>query len=341
MSELYAGLDLHSGNTYIGLIEKGTMKRVFEKRVRNNLEEVVWTLAPYREEIRGIAVESTFNWYWLVDGLNEAGYGCVHLANPAAIQQYKGLKYADDRHDAFWLAQMLSLGILPEGYIYPREERPVRDLLRKRSFLVKQRTAHIISLQSMIERNTGVHMNANALRKVKAEDIKQILKEDHLVLLGTTSLETIDFLGKSIKEIEKTVKKTVKTRDAFEKLHMVPGIGDILAMTIMLEVGDISRFARVGDFSSYCRCVPTGRFSNGKNKGKGNVKNGNRYLAWAFIEAAYLSMRQSPKIAGYYKKKASRTHKMVAVKTIASKLARACYYILRDGVDFKEEMLFC
>ena len=89
MRELYGGLDLHSGNTYIGLIEQGTMKRVFEKRVRNNLEEVVWTLAPYREVIRGIAVESTFNWYWLVDGLNEAGYDCVHLANPAAIQQYK------------------------------------------------------------------------------------------------------------------------------------------------------------------------------------------------------------------------------------------------------------
>jgi transposase len=271
----------------------------------------------------------------------DAGYDCVHLANPAAIQQYKGLKYADDRHDAFWLAQMLSLGILPEGYVYPREERPIRDLLRKRSFLVKQRTAHIISLQSMIERNTGVHMSANALRKVKEEDIKQLLKEEHLMLLGTTSLETIAFLGKNIRSIEKTVKKGVKTREAFEKLHMVPGIGDILAMTIMLEVGDISRFARVGNFSSYCRCAPTGRISNGKKKGKGNVKNGNRYLAWAFIEAAFLSIGKSPKIAGYYKRKASKTHMMVAIKSIASKLAKACYYMLRDGVEFKEEVLFC
>ncbi len=112
-------------------------------------------------------------------------------------------------------------------------------------------------------------------------------------------------------------------------------------MTIVLEAGDISRFAKAGNFSSYCRCAPTGRISNGKKKGEGNVKNGNWYLAWAFTEAAYLSIRQSPKIAGYYKKKASRTHTMVAVKTIASKLARACYYILRDGIEFKEEMLFC
>jgi transposase len=275
-----------------------------------------------------------------VDGLNEAGYDCVHLANPSAIQQYKGLKYADDRHDAFWLGQMLSLGILPEGYIYPKSERPVRDLLRKRTFLVKQRTAHIISLQSMIERHTGIHMSANTLRTIKPEDIKKLLKEDHLVTLGATSLEVIDFLGKSIKDIEKKVKKAVKTRGAFGYLHTVPGIGDILAMTIMLEVGDISRFARVGKFSSYCRCAPTGRMSNGKNKGKGNVKNGNRYLAWAFIEAAFISLRSSPKIYGYYKRKASKTHMMVAVKSIASKLARACYYILRDGVPYKEEMLF-
>jgi transposase len=341
MRELYVGMDLHSGNTYVGILEKGSFKRVFEKRVRNSLEEILWALSPYREEIKGITVESTFNWYWLVDGLNESGYDCVHLANPAAIQQYKGLKYADDRHDAYWLAQMLSLGILPEGYIYPKNERPVRDLLRKRSFLVKQRTAHIISLQSMIERHTGVHMSANAMRTAKSEDIKELLKEEHLVLLGITSFEVIEFLRKSIKDIEKKVKKMVKTKESFEYLHTVPGIGDILAMTIVLETGDISRFAKVGNFSSYCRCAPTGRISNGKKKGKGNVKNGNRYLAWAFIEAAFLSIGKSPKIAGYYKRKVSKTHMMVAIKSIASKLARACYYILRDGVPFKEEMLFC
>lgn len=341
MGELYVGMDLHSGNTFIGIIEKGSMKRVFEKRVRNNLDEITWALTPYREEIKGIAVESTFNWYWLVDGLNESGYDCVHLANPAAIQQYKGLKYADDRHDAFWLGQMLSLGILPEGYVYPKEERPVRDLFRKRSFLVKQRTAHIISLQSMIERHTGIHLNADKMRVLKPEDLQELLKEKHLVHLSTTSLEVINFLGKNIKDIEKTVRKVVKKRGSFEYLHTVPGIGDILAMTIMLEVGDISRFVRVGKFSSYCRCAPSGRISNGKSKGKGNVRNGNRYLAWAFIEAAFLSMRSSPRIAGYFKKKASKTHRMVAVKTVANKLARACYYIIRDGVPFKEEMFFC
>ena len=97
MSELYAGLDLHSGNTYVGIIEKGSMKRIYEKRVKNRIDEIIRELSPYREEMRGIAVESTFNWYWLVDGLHKAGYECVHLANPGAFQQYKGLNVSAGR----------------------------------------------------------------------------------------------------------------------------------------------------------------------------------------------------------------------------------------------------
>ena len=112
------------------------------KQVANDLALILATLEPFRDDLRGIAVESTYNWYWLVDGLMEAGYR-VHLANPSGIKQYEGLKHSDDRDDAFFLAHLLALGILPEGYIYPKEERPVRDLLRKRSFLVKHRTAHI------------------------------------------------------------------------------------------------------------------------------------------------------------------------------------------------------
>jgi len=111
--ELYAGLDLHSRNTYIGILDKN-LKRVFKKRVVNSLEIILETLDPFRDQLKGLVVESTFNWYWLVDGLMDEGYEQFHLANPAAIKQYEGLKHSDDQHDAFFLAQLLILGILPE-----------------------------------------------------------------------------------------------------------------------------------------------------------------------------------------------------------------------------------
>ena len=121
----------------------------------------------------------------------------------------------------------------------------------------------------------------------------------------------------------------------------MPGIGEILALTIMLEVGDIGRFAKVGDFVSYARCAPTDRRSNEKSKGKGNRKNGNRYLSWAFVEASNFSRRFNEKFRRYYQRKTAKTHKVVATKAICNKLARICYYIMRDQVPFREEAIFC
>jgi len=171
--ELYSGLDLHSRNTYIGILDTD-FKRVFKKRVSNNLDLIVETLEPFRDQLKGLVVESTFNWYWLVDGLMDAGYGCVHLANPSAIKQYEGLKHSDDQHDAFFLAQLLILGILPQGYIFPKEDRAVRDLARKRMFLVKHKTAHILSLQSLIARCSGQRISSHQIRKFTSADLKQL-----------------------------------------------------------------------------------------------------------------------------------------------------------------------
>ena len=151
---LFTGVDLHSNNGYYGIINEDE-ERIFKKKLPNHLPTVLSNLEPFREDIVGIVVESTYNWYWLVDGLMKEGYK-VHLANPSAIKQYEGLKYSDDVREAFFLAQLLKLGILPEGYIYPKEERPVRDLLRRRLILIRQRTSHILSFQSLITRNTTV-----------------------------------------------------------------------------------------------------------------------------------------------------------------------------------------
>ena len=336
--QLYAGLDLHSRNTYIGILDQ-EFNRVFKKRVPNDLGLILKTLNPFRSELKGLVVESTYNWYWLIDGLMDAGYQCVHLANPSAIKQYEGLKYADDQHDAFFLAHLLILGILPQGYIYPKKDRPVRDLARKRMFLVQHKTAHILSLQSLIARCCAKKVSTNQMRHLTLDDLQHLLEEEHLVLSAQANLDTIRFLTHQIKKIEKTITKRIKLNDAFQNLLTVPGIGNILAMTIMLEVGDISRFAKVGNFASYCRCVSSQRLSDGKSKGQGNRKNGNRYLSWAFIEAAHLTRRHCQQFRRYYNRKAAQANTSLATKALSNKLARICYYIMRDNVPFREKPL--
>jgi transposase len=336
--ELYSGLDLHSTNTYIGILDTD-FKRVFKKRVSNNLDLILETLQPFKDQLKGLVVESTYNWYWLVDGLMDAGYGSVHLANPSAIKQYEGLKHSDDQHDAFFLAQLLILGILPQGYIYPKEDRPVRDLARKRMFLVKHKTAHFLSLQSLITRCSGHRISSNQLRTFTSDDLQQLLIEEHLVLSAQANLDSISFLKQQIHRLEKVIKSKLKLNQAFNGLLTVPGIGHILAMTIMLEVGDIGRFAKVGNFTSYCRCAPTQRLSNSKSKGSGNRKNGNRYLSWAFSEAAHMACRHNQRFRRYYDRKAAQTNTMVAARALSNKLARVCYYIMRDQVAFNEELI--
>jgi len=337
--ELYAGLDLHSRNTYIGIMDK-EFNRVFKKRVPNHLELILETLDPFRDQIKGFVVESTYNWYWLVDGLMDAGFSSAHLANPSAIKQYEGLKHSDDQHDAFFLAQLLILGILPQGYIYPKKDRPVRDLARKRMFLVQHKTAHILSLQSLIQRCCAMRVRANDMRHLTVRELEKWLKEEYLVLSAQANLDSINFLKQKIQKLEKAIRKKVKLKRAFHNLKTVPGIGDILALTIMLEVGDIKRFPKVGNFTSYCRCVPSQRLSDGKSKGHGNRKNGNRYLSWAFTEAAQLSRRYNERYRRYYNRKVAQKNTSLATKALSNKLARACYFIIKDQVRFREE-LFC
>jgi transposase len=206
-------------------------------------------------------------------------------------------------------------------------------------FLVKHKTAHILSLQSLIARCSGQRISSNQIRTITSADLKQLLKEEHLVLSAQANLDSIVFLKQQIHGLEKVIKNKLKLSQAFNGLLTVPGIGHILAMTIMLEVGDVGRFAKVGNFTSYCRCAPTQRLSDGKAKGSGNRKNGNRYLSWAFSEAAQMARRFNARFRRYYARKAAQTNTIVATRALSNKLARICYYIMRDEVVFNEELI--
>lgn len=334
----YAGIDLHSSNNFVVVIDDKD-NRLFEKRIPNTIEEVSSALDPFKKSLQGVVVESTYNWYWLVDGLQSLGYPML-LANPSAIQQYEGLKHADDRWDSFWLAHMLRLNILPTGYIYPKNTRAVRDLLRRRLLFVREKTTHILSLQSMITRNHGRRISGNEIKKFKIEDIDSLFDDEYLSFTARKHFETVYFLKKTIKEIEKEVLAVATLQPEFELLCTIPGIGKILALTIMLEVGDISRFEKVGNYSSYCRCVKSEKQSNGKKKGENNKKNGNKHLSWAYVEAANFSIRYSSEAQRFYQKKKAKRNGIVAIKAVSNKIARASYYIMRDQVPYDVEKLF-
>jgi transposase len=336
--KLYGGIDLHSNNSVVALLDTDDQV-VYRQRLANDAEVILAALAPYRGEVEGLVVESTYNWYWLVDALMDAGYR-VHLANTAAIVQYSGLKYSDDDSDAAWLAKLLRLGVLPEGFIYPKEQRAVRDLLRRRSRLSQQHTANLLAVQNLFSRNRGHSLSANAIRRLTLEKVGELLPNDNLALAVQSTLLAMRGQEAAIELLERQARTQVGTQAGYQHLVTTTGIGQVLGLTILLETGPVRRFARVGNYASYSRLVGSERLSNGKRKGRGNTKSGNKYLAWAYLEAANFAVRYNPRIKRYYQRKRAKTNGVVAIKTVAHKLARACYYMLRDGTDFDVDRAF-
>jgi transposase len=337
--ELCCGMDLHSTNTVVGIID-GKRKHLIDRKLPNDPELIRSFLKPYKTELKGIVVESTYNWYWLADLLQEEGYR-VHLSHPVANEQYNGLKHSNDKHEAFWLAELLNLGILKEGNIYPRQIRSLRDVLRKRGHLVRVRTALLVSLQHMISRNYAVKVKTGDIKRLKEDVVSPLLRNDEALLLaGTSSKEVIDALTRQIDKIQRWALKRLCREGVFNQLISLPGVGDILGMTILLETGPISRFREVGNYASYCRKVSSQWTSNDKVKGRGNIRNGNRYLAWAFSEAAEHARQNDEACRRFYDRKLRQTNTRVAHNALAHKLARAAYYIMKDHVSYQEEKMF-
>lgn len=335
---LYCGIDLHSTMSWIVVLDEES--RVVEReKVLNDLYRFDELLKPHKANLEEVVVESTYNWYWLVDGLQAQGYKMA-LANPSKAEPFWGLKYTDDRHDARWLAEQSRLGILPTGYIYPKEQRGIRDLLRKRTRLVRQRSGHLVSLKSEIERQSGERVKTNDLKRWGAEYVEAQSYDFAVALSMKTTTKVMESLDEQIKVIEKVALRKVREHPKYRYLLSVPGVGKVLGWTILYETGPIERFAKVGRYASYCRCVSSQRWSNGKKKGKGNRKNGNEYLGWAFMEAANFAIRYEPLAKQYYQRKLRRSHRVVALKALAHKLARASYYVMRDGVEFDPSRAF-
>lgn len=328
----FAAIDLHSNNGVLTVIDD-TDKILRQKRLPNRLDAFVSELEPYRSGLHGVAVESTFNWYWLVDGLMDHSFP-LQLVNTAAVVQYEGLKHGDDDSDSFHTAHLMRLGILPTGHIYPRTDRAVRDLLRKRCSLVQERTANILSVENLEQRNRAVRRTTKEVKKLTEEEVNSLYDNEDRALAITATLKVIAAISEQISLIEARVIKKARAKKEFAMLQTIWGIGEILALTIMYESGTMDRFASVGDYVSYCRLVDAKRTSNYKKKADNNAKNGNVYLSWAFSEAAHFAISNYPAAKRYYDRKSRKTKRVVALRAIAHKLARAAFHVVKKQEAF-------
>jgi transposase len=303
------------------------------------LDAIVEFLQPLKPQLQSMAVESTFNWYWLVDGLRARGYP-IDLANPAKIEQYSGLKHVNDTDDAFHLADLQRLDILPKAHVYDPQVRPVRDLLRRRTNLVHQRTALLLSFKSLYTRTTGQALALNDAKKLEPKEAAKLYEHPANQLIAQVQAEHIGALDKSISRLEKAVLACAREIPLYEKLLTIPGIGRILGMTITMEVGDAKRFKTDGDFASYCRLVDAKRLSNGKCKGQNNQKCGNKYLSWAFVEASNFARRYDEHCRRWYDRKAARTSRIVATKALGCKLAKAAWHVMNLQTAYDAKRMF-
>jgi transposase len=246
---MYSGIDLHSNNSVVAIIDE-TDRVVAQKRLPNDITKITGFLARWQDELAGVVVESTYNWYWLVDGLQDAGLQ-VHLAHTAAIKQYEGLKHGGDEADARHLAHLLRLGILPTGTILPREQRAVRDLARKRMQMVHCCTAQVLAVENIMARQLGGRMTSNQIKRLTDDAIDQMPLAADVGLAIKTNVAVIATLQSQIEVLEKRLQERVKPRPQYRLLTTAPGIGQTLATVILLETGPIERFAEVGNFASY------------------------------------------------------------------------------------------
>jgi transposase len=337
----YCGIDLSARNSQVCVIDEDQNVLVQEK-VRNELPNIISLIEPFKKDLQ-IVVESTFNWYWLIDGLQERGF-TVCLAHTLGLYMITGSKIKTDRRDAFALAKLLKAGVIHKAYIYPKETRPVRDLLRRRSKLVALRAEEYGSLRRLLLRHGILDHSRNSIKNTLEEDIRAWFNHPLIQMHAGQEISRIHLYTEQIRQLEKLIVDTVQDRPEYHRLLTIPGVWKILAITIFYEIGEINRFRDARHFSSYCRLFPgIAQSGNSSRRGRGS-KQGNPHLKWAFSQAATYAVRYYPNIRRYFDRHLKRHHgkakKLIAYNIIAHKLAQAVYHVLHDAMEYQDEMLF-
>jgi transposase len=337
----YCGIDLHSKDCWLCVIDEKDEIQL-RKKVPNYLPIILQELEKFSPK-PCVVVESTMNWYWLVDGLQEAGFE-VKLAHIFGLHMITGAKVKTDRRDAFSLARLLRLDAVPEAYIYPKQRRPVRDLLRRRNRLVSLRaTAYRYMKQVLLQQG----MHGYSLADLKRFDEAMVVKLfDHPALRASMQMELdrIALYSQQINTLERMIQKSVMDPPLFELLQTIPGVAKILGLTIFYEAGDIERFSGPKRFCSYARVVPgVAQSSSVTRRGRGS-KQGNPYLKWAFMQAAGISVRYDPDVRKFRQthmaRRRSKARRLICLSIVAHKLAIGAYFVMKDRVPFRMELMF-
>ena len=340
MNRMYCGIDLHSTSMQVCVIGQDLVK-VLDRTVRNDLPSLLSVLHPFGSGLR-IAVESTFNWYWLIDGLQDKGYE-VHLAHTLGLFLITRAKVKTDRRDAYALAKLLATGMLPEAYIYPKETRPIRDLVRQRTRLVAARAQGYAALRLRLYQH-GIHDHSrNDTKNWAVEDLDEITDQPIVRMLCGQDLERIALLSDQIVAIEERILEAAQPESGYQRLTALPGVGRAISAIVFYETGDISRFPSARHYSSYCRLVPGTADSGGSSHRGRGAKQGNSHLKAAFTQAAQCAVRHYPTMKAFYERHAanhpSRGSRLIATNILGHKLALAVYHILKEGTEYDERRL--
>jgi transposase len=335
-AKYYCGIDLHARSMFVCVMDKAG-KVLFHRNLRNDFKLFVEAMKPYLPDL-AVGVESTYNWYWLADGCRKAGIP-FYLGHALYMKAITGGKKKNDRIDSKTIADLLRCNLFPLAYAYPKEMRATRDLLRRRHRLVNLRAEAYTHIQLIFTQQAILEIGTPDVKNKKTRHaLIDRLSHPDLKMALQSDLDMIDALDPIISKLEQQIRAQAKFHDrkAFEILQTTPGIGDMLALTILYEIHTIDRFKSPQMFSSYSRLVKCDRLSCGKATGGGNQKIGNPHLKWAFGEIIIHAQVFSPVIKQYYERLQAKFGKGKAKSIIAHQFAVAIYFMLKNGQAFDE-----
>jgi transposase len=335
----YAGIDLHTKAMYVCVLDQDGAT-LAHRNIKAEPEPFLRVIEPFREDLV-VAAECTFSWYWLADLCAEEGIAFV-LGHALYMKAIHGGKVKNDKVDSAKIAGLLRGHLLPQAYVYPARMRATRDLLRRRTSIVRKRAEALAHVQNTNSQYNLPPLAGRIAHKVNRPGVAERFEEPAVRWNVTADLTLIEYYDALIRQLELYLARSAKVHDAstFYRLRSVPGIGKVLALVLMYEICDIGRFPRVQDFISYARLVKCSKESAGKKCGYGGRKIGNAHLKWAFSEAACFFMRESEKGKAFVAKKERRHGKGKAMSILAARLARAVYTMLKRGESFDEERFF-